>query len=316
MKRILIATALLMFIALPLRGQDIQLRASVDSTQFLIGEWIPLHLEIEAPAEWKLRMPADDEGFANAEFVSAEDELRQDAEGVQIISQDVVVTVFDTGRIPISAIVRYRIPGDTATHTVRSEPVTVTVQTVELDTTITYKDIREVMHVSLTLWDYLMYAGIAVLLALLAWLGYRWLRDRDGESDAEVEPEPDLPPDVIALRDLARLREERLWQNSHHKQYQSRLMDILRAYIERRFSVPALEHPTSEIMPEVAMLGLDTGLITELEHVLRIADMCKFARYIPGTGEHENGMRFAERFVEETRAAQETGTGEGGDADV
>jgi hypothetical protein len=307
---------MLLLVALPVRAQDIQLRATVDSTDYLIGEWIALHLRVEAPAEWTLRLPADDDGFANAEFVSAEDEQRQDTEKRQHISQDVVVTVFDTGRIPISAIVRYRIPGDTATYTVRSEPVMVSVRTVELDTTITYKDIREVMHVPLTVWDYLMYAGIAVLTALLAWLGYRWLRDRNGEEEPETSPEPDLPPDVIALRALVRLRDERLWQDARHKEYQSRLTDIVRAYIERRFSVPALEHPTSEIMPEVAMLGLDTALTTDLERVLRTADMCKFARYTPHADEHEEGMRFAVRFVETTREASTAEEREGGATDV
>lgn len=303
------------------QGQDVRVRATTDSTTYLIGQWITLHLEVFAPDAWDIRMPEDDEGFENAEFVSAEDAVPGDGTDRLRMRQDVVVTVFDTGRIPISALVRYKVPGDTTTYVAQSDPVTVSVSTVELDTTITYKDIRDVMHVPLTIWDYLMYTGIALLLALLAWMGYRWLRDRNGAPDAQEESEPDLPPDVIALRDLEILRGKQLWQNAKHKAYQSQLTDIVRAYIERRFSVAAREHPTSEIMPEVAMLGLDTGLTTDLERVLRTADMCKFARYVPDAEEHERGMRFAMRFVETTReevlpeARGEAGGAQAGEGD-
>ncbi|MDT8323050.1 MAG: hypothetical protein RRA94_02975, partial [Bacteroidota bacterium] len=275
MRRLMLLTGLALLLTLPLRAQNVQVRATIDSTAYLIGEWITLHLQVDAPAEWKIRMPTDDEDFENAEFVSAGEEEGEQSDGRRRITQDVVVTVFDTGRIPVVAVLRYSVPGDTATYTATSDTVLVTMSTVELDTTSTFKDIREVMHVPLTLWDYLMYAGIALLLGLLAWMAYRWLRERNSRSAVDRHEEAELPPDIIALRALEALRNERLWQNARHKDYQSRLTDIIRGYIERRFSVPALEHPTSEIMPEVAMLGLTPVLTGDLERVLRTADMCK-----------------------------------------
>ncbi len=318
MKRTPVLLLLIMLSAISLQAQDLKLRAEADSTRFLIGEWISLHLEVDAPDAYAVVLPATDEDLVNAEFVSAEAATVSESSGRRRFTQDVIVSVFDTGRIPVSVIVRYTVPGDTTKYSAQSDPIAFDITTVPLDTTITFKDIREVIHVPLTIWDYLMYAGIGLLLLLLAWLAYRWWRERNGEEVAVVNTEPPLPADVVALQALEALRAKALWQNGKHKEYQSRLTDILRGYIEHRFDVPALEQPTSEIMPDVAMLGLPTDLVGELDRLLRIADMCKFARYVPSSAEHETGMECALRFVRDTRptASEASKVTEGGQAHV
>ncbi|MBN1447034.1 MAG: hypothetical protein JXA28_03815, partial [Bacteroidetes bacterium] len=288
--------------SLSAQAQDVRVRIETDSTRFLIGEWIPLQLTVDAPASWNVRLPATDEDFSHAEFVSAE-EAESSTDGARrSYRQEITVTVFDTGSVSIAAIVSYRIPDDTTLYTTESNRIELQVTTVELDTTQAFRDIKDVLHVPLTIWDYLLIAGIVLLVALLLWFGLRWYKARQQPvEDIPAEPEPDLPPAVIALRDLERLRTEQLWQKGEHKAYQSRLTDTIRAYIERRFRVPALEHPTSEIIPDVAMLGLSPEDVGGLEQVLRTADLTKFARYVPDATEHEHGMRFAVQFVENTR---------------
>ena len=293
---------LLLLLAVGLRAQSAKIDVTVDSTSYLIGDWIALHLSVDAPATWVLRMPSQDDDFENAEFVSAEELQRESSGKRQQLRQTCIVTVFDTGRIPVKAIVRYSKPGDTTAYTLTSEAMLFDITTVELDTTQSFKDIRDVLHVPLTIWDYLLYAGVTILIGLLAWFGYRWYTNRDeDEREEEGELEPDLPPHVIALQALESIRSEQLWQNGRFKQYQSRVTDVLRAYIERRFDLPALEHPTSEIIPDVAMLGLDTDVVGELETVLRTADLTKFAKYVPSVVENEKAMRFSVDFVEDTK---------------
>ncbi len=283
-------------------AEDISVHADVDSTQYLIGEWIVLSLEIEAPATWTINPPVTDEDIVNGEFVAAEDPDRNIEGERQRLQQEITVTVFDTGSVTLGTIVRYRVPGDTSTYTAVSNSIDLRVTTVELDTTQSFRDIKDVMDVSLTIWDYLMIAGIILLVALLLWFGWRWYRSRrDREETVEEPPVPELPPAVMALSDLDALRAQRLWQEGRHKEYQSRLTDILRTYVERRYDVPAMEHPTSEIMPDVAMLGLPSDTLERFERVLLTADRTKFARYTPTAKEHESGMQFAVEFVESTR---------------
>jgi hypothetical protein len=306
MKMYLTVLLFLTFLVGSMHAQEAVVTTEVDSTGFLIGEWITLHVRVDAPKTWTVRLPSQDEDFSNAEFISTEATAAEMSGERQSLRQDFIITVFDTGSIPITTRIRYNVPGDTATYELFSDALTLKIATVDLDTTMTFKDIRNVLHVSLTIWDYLLYAAVVLLIALVAWFGYRWYKRRHETSDEpDVVPEPDIPPHVLALQELERIRTEQLWQNGKHKSYQSRVTDVLRGYIERRFRVQALEHPTSEIIPDIAMLGLQPPLVSGLERVLSTADMTKFAKYIPNVAEHEEAMRFSVAFVEDTRPAAE-----------
>jgi hypothetical protein len=173
--------------------------------------------------------------------------------------------------------------------------------TVQVDTSMAFKDIRDVMHVPLSLWDYLLIAGIVLLVLALAWFAWRWWKRRPEAEAPPVERiEPDVPAHVLARQRLSELEKKQLWQEGKHKQYQSEVTDIVRAYIEQRFNIPALEEITSEIVSDLALAGLDPSLVARSEAVLRLADQTKFARYTPSPAEHEAALRYAYEFVDAT----------------
>ncbi len=58
------------------------------------------------------------------------------------------------------------------------------------------------------------------------------------------------PAHVIALRDLERLMSEKLWEKGEIKAYYTRLTEILRQYLENRFSVYSLEMTTDETLDD------------------------------------------------------------------
>jgi hypothetical protein len=302
MNRLYLTFLLTLAFVVTLAAQDVRVTAAVDSSNYLIGQWVTLRMTVDAPASATLRLPSTDDDVENGEFISAAEAEVESRGDRRRYRQDVVATVFDTGSIALRLRVRYTMPGDTTVFVAFSEPVALELGTVELDTTQTFRDIKDVLDVPLTIWDYLLYLAVALLLAGLIWFGYRRYRRRK-EHPVELAPEPvpEVPVHVLALQALERLRERRLWQNGEHKTYQSELTDILRHYIERRYRIPAMEQPTSEIMPGVAMLGLDPGLVERVERTLRVADMTKFARYVPSSMQHEEGMSLAVDFVEVTR---------------
>jgi hypothetical protein len=93
---------------------------------------------------------------------------------------------------------------------------------------------------------------------------------------AEKAPEP---AHIIALRDLDKLKAQKLWQQNQLKDYYSRLTYIIRAYIENQFSVLALEKTTAEIIGEIKIEKLDKFIdMRQLEQLLRLADLIKFAK--------------------------------------
>ena len=93
------------------------------------------------------------------------------------------------------------------------------------------------------------------------------------------------PADVIALRELEQLREEKPWVNKQVKLYYIRLTEILRIYIERRYHIMALEQTTDEILasPEKIRTARINSL-KSLASILKLADLVKFAKVIPDLG--------------------------------
>ncbi|MFZ1730638.1 MAG: hypothetical protein WBQ23_01170 [Bacteroidota bacterium] len=302
MKRTILLMLFLVGLQFGASAQDVTVSAKVDSNRYMIGQWITLHLTIDAPTKYTLHLPMTDDDFENGDFVSAEkaeEELRGE---IRQYRQDVVATVFDTGSIALRVRVQYSTPGDTSVFTVFSQVVQLEITTVALDTAQSFKDIKNVLHIPLTIWDYLLYAGAVLLLLLLSWLGYRWYQKRKAlPVEADVEPEPEIPPHIIALQSLSALRERKLWQSGEHKPYQSQVTDILRMYIERRYRLPAMEQPTSELMPGLALLGLAPHTVERVEQVLRTADLTKFAKYTPSSMQHEDAMTVSVQFVESTK---------------
>ncbi|MBK9402389.1 MAG: hypothetical protein IPN36_16565 [Bacteroidetes bacterium] len=64
--------------------------------------------------------------------------------------------------------------------------------------------------------------------------------------------------------------------------------------------VGALELTTDEIVNNSFVMTLEKQHAEELERVLRLSDLVKFAKLLPGAGENENAMQLSIKFVAET----------------
>lgn len=133
----------------------------------------------------------------------------------------------------------------------------------------------------------------AALLAL--WLARR----RRRAAEAAFEPEP--PAHAWAMAALAQLEREGLLEQGAFEPFYTRLSDIVRRYIEKRFGLMAPERTTDEFLAE-ARRGdaLSEGHKTLLEGFLRAADMVKFALHLPRGEDAREALGAARGFVEET----------------
>jgi hypothetical protein len=299
MRRILIA-AIVFLACAAANAQDVQVSLKLDSTNILIGGWIPARMEVKAPGNFKVIIPKSSTDFDHAELVSGTPETVEQQGGAKKIVKPYTLTSFDTGAVDISVRVKYYKPGDTTAYFAASNTQRVNVRMVRIDTTKSFRDIKDVLHVSLTIWDYLLYLSVILAVAAAGWYGYKWYKKRP-EPEPEVEPVPEVPADVVALEKLRSLEQEHRWEQGDHKGFQSELTGIVREYIEHGFGVPALEQITTEIVSGVALLGFDPEIIVRLEQALRIADMTKFARYVPSPPEHHIALKIAYEFIERTR---------------
>ena len=146
--------------------------------------------------------------------------------------------------------------------------------------------------------QYLITAGVLLVIGLIIW----WLMRRgQKQSEAPIPPPVIRPAHEIALEQLSLLRHEELWQKGEIKSYQSRLTDIIREYIERRYNVLALESTTFEIIAFLKDKNISTELKTKLREMLEVADLVKFAKAKPPENIHEKLMDDAVNFVKTTR---------------
>ena len=134
----------------------------------------------------------------------------------------------------------------------------------------------------------------AALIALVIIMGRRW--------HPPVAPMRKIPPHETALEALKRLREKRLIERGLIREFYFEISNIMRHYIEGRFSISAPEQTTEEFLVTMTQDGhFDANKQDLLRSFLEHCDLVKFARYAPETGEVRGTFEVTEDFIRQTK---------------
>ncbi len=289
-----------------LRAQDIRARASVDSTNYLVGDWITVHVLLTHPPGATFH-PLLGDTLGGFSVIRKDPFLDENGEAVGSI----VLAKYDSGAAEIPPMpFLASVPGDTVVRTVQTNPLAVTIHTVSVDTSKAIKDVKPPLTIPFTLAEILLSVGLVIAAAVLAVFLYRYWKRRSGKERGETYVPPPRPAHVIAREQLGMLKEKKLWQHNHIKEYYSELTDIVRRYLENRYHVRALEQTTDEIMDAVRMFSLPSPVYGELGSMLRTADLVKFAKFVPGVHDHEESMAQAYDIVDKTMIVLAPAAGE------
>lgn len=132
--------------------------------------------------------------------------------------------------------------------------------------------------------------------------GLFWFFRRRGMTKVKELPVPRLSPWELAIKRLEELRAENLPSAGNVKEYYSQLSDIIRHYLEDRFSIKAPDMTTEEFLSHLRNSSVLNGKQKEsLKNFLTCCDMAKFARYLSSPQQMDESWEFAERLVSETR---------------
>ncbi len=282
-------------------AQEVKVTARVDSNNILIGDWLTLHVEVRHPGHQDIQFVALPDSLAGFEIIQR-DSIQRQSIGEDIVeSTSFTITAYDTGTFIIPPLnVRYKSSVDTATLFAESSPIPVFVHGMAVDTTKEIKDIKPPMTPGISFSEILPYLIGIVVIAAVVWVVFYVMKKRKRGESIIPEPPP-RPAHEVALEALRSLDAEKLWQRGKVKEYHSKLTDIVRLYIERRFDVRALEMITDEILSAQEIKRIDHELYNDLRELLTLADLVKFARVQPAATEHEKCMRSSTAFVEGTR---------------
>lgn len=274
--------------------------AVLDTNVMLIGDQVGFKIRLQVPESTPFRWPVLGDTLPDKiEIVkkSAIDTTRL-GDGFMNVEQTLTLTAFDTGYYVIKPLQFYY--GDNNNY-VETEPYLLNVFTVAVDTSLAIKPIKGPIAAPITFAEILPWAIAGVIaLLIIGGLIYYFNQRKKNQPIVIKKARPKLPAHRIALDDLDKLREEKLWQRGQVKAYHSRLTDILRIYVEDRFKIAALEMTTWETIRAFAGAKIEKSNLEKLREMLELADLVKFAKLKPLPGENEKSMADAIQFVKQT----------------
>ena len=299
-------------------AQRTTVRATVQPSDILIGEQAVINIEAIAPKGRDIVFPFYPDTIITGIEVLKMMEPDTVMTEVMTISQKYIVTSFDSTlyHIPYLMVVD-------GTDTLRTNDLGLKVSAPQLsDSTLAYleklknhetdsidfeqlqlSDIKDVQTPPLVWQDYLEYLYIPLIVILiLALIGLAvYFIMKKKKKGYFFTPKVVLPPHVVALQGLDKLKASKLWQKGQEKEYFTALTDILREYIDGRFDINAPEMVSDEII-EAVHLATDTRSATDgLAQILKLADLVKFAKYTPFADENDLSLVNAYLFVNQTK---------------
>jgi hypothetical protein len=274
----------LLFAAATVNAQQIKATARLDSTNILIGDQIKYFLEIDFPKNATVEFPQIADSLMSLIEVlgkSKIDTIDLDDKAFQKQIRSFTITSFDSGSYQI-APQWFKININGNIDSVPTNGVTLNVQTMLIDTTRGLTDIKMPYEAPITLKEVTPYIlGIILIAAIVFLVIYSIKRRKKNKPFFALPEKPKEAPHIIALRELDRIKNEKIWQKDKTKQYYSEVTDVLRNYIEERFEIRAMEETTDEILSNFRYRKdlLSEKSFTNLSQILSLADLVKFAKY-------------------------------------
>lgn len=266
------------------RAQQIKATARIDSTNILLGDQIEYFLEIEYPKDATVEFPNITDSLQSLIEVlgkSKIDTVDLDNKAFQKQMRSYTITCFDSGSYRI-APKWFKINVNGKTDSVPTNGVSLFVHSMAIDTTRGLTDIKMPYSAPLTLKEVTPYIlGIILIAAIIFLVIYSIKRRKKNKPFFSLPAKPKEPAHIVALRELDRIKNEKIWQKEKTKQYYSEVTDVLRVYIEDRFDMRAMEQTTDEILDGFRYRKdlLSEKSFTNLSQILSLADLVKFAKY-------------------------------------
>jgi BatD DUF11 like domain len=297
-------------------AQNIQAEAKLDQYTIRIGDQTKLHLSVHQPIKGNVNFPKLADSITGkvqiVGGVKPDTVFDKNDPSRATITQSYIITGFDAGS--------YTIPSysfGTAGGVLKTNELTLMVQTVKVDTTKGIYDIKQPLKVTYTFFDWLRDNWIWVLLGILVIvlvIGFIYYLKKRPEKVLVVQivKQHVIPAHIMALNKLKELREKKLWQQGEVKQYYIELSDVLREYLEKRYVIKTHEKTTDEIFAGLRYLDIANENKQMLYKILVMADLVKFAKEKPLPAENEQCIENAIIFISKTQQSETKMNVEGG----
>lgn len=287
------ALALLLLALMPARADAQSVATGISRDTVRVGDPVRVILRIDGvPANADIVLP---DSLATIDDVENAGRLRMRrdtmANGMTRITAAYPVVLWRPGEAVLPAV-PMQIRTDGRERTVQVALPTITVLSVlPADTTnIEAKPAKDVWGANRVWWPYVLLAALLVALVALAWW---WYRRRQQQVDVAFPDVPAIDPRQFALQQLQQIREQRLIEHGHYKQYYILLSEALRGFAAALEPDWSTDLTTDELAPRLKRRPEANPLL----RLLRSADHVKFARYQPNPTEARTDLDDAVGWV-------------------
>jgi len=280
------------------------IKIRTDKTEIRLGEQIELNIEIAHDARTHISWPSFNTFTASMEIAKATPiDTFSTADGYKEICS-VWLTSFEEGvyHLPDFSI-GYKDRDEASIRQYAVSLPTITVKPVAIDTTADIRPIKPPQPVETGISDYKNeIVGTVASLVFMVLLFYAYRR-RKSRIKPIVSPRAIPPPaHEWALEMLSELENKKLWQSGEVKLYYSELTEVFRLYLEKRFSIQAMESTSQEIIRDLQNNDEATQNIADLNEILMMADFVKFAKAEPDIAYHRHALQKVRSYILQTKS--------------
>lgn len=289
-------------------GANIGVKATLDSAYIIMGRQTTLHVEITEPDNIEGGYFLPDTAWKDVEITRIVEpgDTSSLGSGRRQILQDIIIQSFDSGLYTLPPVL-YIAGGET----IASNRPVLKVIPVPVDSMLTVHDYADVADIDRQFLDYfpdwvtdyglwILLVIAAIAIGLYIYMKYM----RHGRMPLAPAKKP-IPPYEMAIRQLNELKESNLCERGLEKEYYTRLTDILRTYMDKRFNINAMEMTSTQILHALQHNEATRIPRKYMTKVLEMADFVKFAKVRPMPDDNIQAFRSAMQFVEDTRPMPE-----------
>lgn len=302
MRRLKIIIILLMCLSVHAHSQVV-VEQRLDSMEMFIGEQVHLTLSVTAKSGQRVEFPAVKagtyllDGIELLEVADA-DTVKQD-NGMQKISRKYTLTSFDDTLYYLPPVT-VKVDGKPyQSKSLALKVITVEVDTLKKDEFFPAKGIQDnpFMWSDWTpiIWQILL----VILLSAVGYYLYKRLRSNK-PIIKRIKVVKKVLPHQKALKEIERIKSEKMTSSEDQKAYYTQLTDTLRTYLQDRFGINAMEMTSGEIIDRLRQEE-DKEKLDELRELFETADLVKFAKYSALINENDRNLTTVVAFINDTK---------------
>jgi hypothetical protein len=288
--------------AWPQSGSPVSIESRVDKAVITIGDTVRYALRLSRDQNAQVRWPSLGANLGVFEIRDYDKPDPRKEKGRVIEEISYTISTFDTGRFVIPPLaIEYLVPPDTAWQRLYTENLQIYVRSILPSEAGDIRDVKAPWELPRDWRRILLYSALGIAVVLLVITGYLWWRKRQGKTLLPQREEPARPAHELALEELRQLRTSDLLERGEIILFYSLLSEIMRRYFEGRYDFMALEMTTAELNRELRRVEPDSGACADMQELLEVCDLVKFAKLIPAADAAGRLLDLAVAFVEATK---------------